>query len=285
KSNEMLKCNQINRFWANSVRYFSTSSFSCTKFEKSKNVPLFAAIELKNKALVRVSGPGSFIYLQSLLTNDLRKLLNPIESPENVQNECQYSIYSYLLSAVGRVLCDMFIYRGRFLVDGDYIIEVDKYLANSLKRLLLGYNLKRDISVDFADEFKLWSVIPYSMIENSGQIQEVNDNDSIEQLQTFDSDDIKLVADPRVGSKFFGYRLLTRLGGLRIQDIGSIIKCQSKNKKIKLMELSVGDYNRLKYQLGLAEGHNDILSGFYYPFELNGDYINAISLNKGLINN
>lgn len=95
------------------------------------------AIRLSNRRFLRVCGEDSFIYLQSLLTNDMRMLLS-LERLEKERNSSpglekliesnalnQPVIYTYLLSAVGRVLADMFVYRGRYRTsDGEYIIEV-----------------------------------------------------------------------------------------------------------------------------------------------------------------
>lgn len=89
----------------------------------------FHAIKLSNKRLLRVTGPQSFIYMQSLFTNDMRNLLNkPSSEPSNSNKSV---IYTFLLSAVGRVLCDLFVYRGRACVDGEYFLEVCLF-ANDL---------------------------------------------------------------------------------------------------------------------------------------------------------
>lgn len=94
----------------------------------------FVAIKLstKSRKLLRISGVDSFIYLQSLLTNDMRRLLP--SDRLNLRSEDMFEemdifdqpvLYSYLLSAVGKVLADLFVYRGRYRAeDGEYIIEV-----------------------------------------------------------------------------------------------------------------------------------------------------------------
>ncbi|OTF78121.1 Mitochondrial ransferase CAF17-like protein, partial [Euroglyphus maynei] len=248
------------------------------------------AIHLRNKQLLRISGPGSFIYLQSLLTNDMRKLLllpshaEKSSLPDH-QNQFTPVIYSFMLSAVGKVLCDLFVYRGRFISpdcngsdgDGEFVLEVDKSLATALKRLLLSYNVNKNIKVEFANDLNLWAIFPASLFGKHYHADNIDHT-----LHPIDSDDLKLVADPRIGSEYFGYRFLTRLGGSNFKDLGPYIKCQSNHERIRLIEGQMTDYIRLKYQLGLAEGQNDIKSGFYFPFEMNGDFVNAISLDKGL---
>ncbi|KAI2807055.1 Iron-sulfur clusters incorporation protein [Blomia tropicalis] len=249
------------------------------------------AIRLSNRRFLRVCGEDSFIYLQSLLTNDMRMLLS-LERLEKERNSSpglekliesnalnQPVIYTYLLSAVGRVLADMFVYRGRYRTsDGEYIIEIDSKLANAMKRLFLGYNLSRNIRVEFANDIQAWVIIPINKFTDNNNAS----NDSNIQIEEIDSDDIKLVADPRVGSSHIGYRLLTRLGATQIEDIGQYIQLQNYSKKVRIHEGTIGDYVQLRYRLGIPEGYKDILSGHYYPFELNGDILNAISLNKGL---
>ena len=89
------------------------------------------------RRLLRVSGADAFIYLQSLLSNDMRQLL-PVDrlaaefrSGRRNQSISQLAavdqplLYAFLLSAVGRVLADLFVYRGRYRAeDGEYILEV-----------------------------------------------------------------------------------------------------------------------------------------------------------------
>ena len=78
----------------------------------------FYAIKLKNKKLIRVSGEQSFIYLQSLLTNDLRHLRNDERvSPRGC-------VYAFLLSSLGKVLADLFVYKGKLFSEGELILEV-----------------------------------------------------------------------------------------------------------------------------------------------------------------
>ena len=249
----------------------------------------FVAIKLENKRLLRVSGSDSFIYLQSLLTNDMRQLL-PVDrlQDEMITNRNIFQqiyalnqplIYSYICSAVGKVLCDLFVYRMRYRAEeGEFILEVDADYATAIKRLLLGHNLSRNVKVELADDFDLWTLIP----ENSYRVKihetpELPNSDLVE----IDSDDIKLVNDPRIRkNNVLGYRFLTRLGGKTLQDIGKY--CKAPETKLRLIQGSISDYHILKYRFGISEGFHDHLSGHYFPFELNGDILNAVSLNKGL---
>ena len=98
----------LNRFFANNVNN------NCFSVRKSH----FYAIKLTNKKLIRVSGEQSFIYLQSLLSNDLRHLMN---GEEVVSKGC---VYAFMLSALGKVLADLFVYKGKLLSDGEIILEV-----------------------------------------------------------------------------------------------------------------------------------------------------------------
>lgn len=162
---------------------------------------------------------------------------------------------------------------------------MDAKLATALKRLLLGYNLSRNVKVELATDLDLWTILPMSAFEQLDNQDEPEEYNEPAQLEEIDSDDIKLVADPRLGSEYLGYRFLTRLGGKEITDIGKYIKLAGggeKKRKIRLYEGSFADYVKLRYRLGVSEGLEDIRSAFYYPFELNGDLLNAVSLNKGL---
>ncbi|XP_054153799.1 putative transferase CAF17 homolog, mitochondrial [Oppia nitens] len=221
----------------------------------------FCAVKLTNKRLIRVSGAESFIYLQSFLTNDLRHLLN---GEEVSQRSC---VYTFLLSALGKVLADIFVYKAKLLSDGELILEVDASLAPALRRLLIAYNTTRNIRVEAVDDIDLWALIPKTYDERFNE-----NNDFI--LKEVISDDFQLVTDPRLPQ--LGYRLLSRIGGKEFQDILPFIE----DKRIE--EGNIGHYRSYKYKLGVSEGNEDMLSGFYFPFELNGDYLNAISVDKGL---
>lgn len=149
-----------------------------------------------------------------------------------------------------------------------------------MKRLLLGYNLSRNIKVEFANDLALWTVIPLSAFTSQ--------QPDYTFLEEIESDDLKLIPDPRLGTEYLGYKFLSRLGGDKLEDVGKYLKRATHDdggnrgsKKIRLYEGSISDYIQLRYRLGVAEGVTDILSGFYFPFELNGDLMNAVSLNKG----
>lgn len=115
----------------------STSAFDGEPDSTTAN---FVAIKMPSsrRRLVRVSGIDSFIYLQSLLTNDMRQLLPVDRLQADFRNRSNHSmsqlaavdqplLYAYLLSAVGRVLADLFVYRGRYRAeDGEYIVEVSQ---------------------------------------------------------------------------------------------------------------------------------------------------------------
>ncbi|CAG2114255.1 unnamed protein product [Medioppia subpectinata] len=228
---------------------------------KSVRKSHFYAIKLTNKRLVRVSGAESFIYLQSLLTNDLRHL----STAEEVVPRS--AVYAFMLSGLGRVLADLFLYKAKLLSAGELILEVDSSLASALRRLLIGYNTNRNITVEAVNDIDLWALIPKTYDKRFNE-----NNDFF--LPEVVSDDFQLVADPRIPQ--MGYRLLTRMGGKRFDDILKYIA----DKRIE--EGTLGHYRTYRYRLGVSEGFDDLLSGFYYPFELNGDYLNAISVNKGL---
>jgi len=86
---------------------------------------------------------------------------------------------------------------------------------------------------------------------------------------------LQLVNDPRIPQ--LGYRLLTRIGGNKFKDVVKYI--DAKNVE----EGQLNHYQTYRYKLGVSEGYDDLLSGYYYPFECNGDYLNAVSVDKGLV--
>ena len=211
----------------------------------------FLAVKLSNRKIIRVCGIDSIIYLQSLITNDVRHLL-PFE---NITKKT--SLYAYMLNANGKVLCDLFLYRGKIISEGELLMEIDSCLAKAMKRLLWGHCIRRKISIEIGDDVSIWSLIPKS--EEHELINEIV------------SDDISIVQDPRIPQ--MGYRIITRLGST-FDDIKRYIN-------VPIDQGTLGQFQKYRYQLGLHEGVDDIPSAFHHPFECNGDYLNAVSISKG----
>lgn len=75
------------------------------------------ASRLKTRSVIRFTGPDTVKFLQGLVTNDLRRLENP--QPEdrttlattNAPFVSVSPVYAALLTAQGRFLYDMFLYR------------------------------------------------------------------------------------------------------------------------------------------------------------------------------
>lgn len=227
----------------------------------------YVAVRLSDKCVLRVRGPQSLVYLQSLLSNDVRRVTDSASATQS-------AIYSYLLSAVGRVLSDVFVFGGR---SGEFLLEVsvtpltsltdpsmtpqvDRTLASAIKRLLVAYHVHGKVEVESGAEWSVWSLLPSA---------------SPPALAGIDREDFRLVEDPRVGPSHLGYRLLSRLGGDTLPEV------RSELGGICVREGTLSDYTRRKYRLGIGEGHRDILSAHYSPAELNADFLKAISLSKG----
>lgn len=229
----------------------------CSTLKNSKSCSSnFAAIKLNHRRIVRLTGFDSIIYLQMLTTNDLRKIL-PFEHMYYSQN----CIYSFLLNHLGRVLTDMFIYKGNLEVDNELLIEIDDPVSLALQRFLLAYRTKKIIQVDIASEYDVWSILPLSL--------EAATENSIEEI---DSDDVKLIKDPRLF--LMGYRLVTRISDESVSSIEKILNQE-------LSPLDVSKYKTFRYKLGLVEGLEDIVSGSDFPFNFNADYVQGYSFHKG----
>lgn len=127
-------CRYSSKAWTTSVnigrRLASTTTAAHRTLTEDQINSSYYAIKLANKSLLRVTGDGSFIYLQSLLTNDMRRLLPKIEHDET-SHENLPSIYSYILSSANRVLCDLFVYRSNaHRYNTEFILEVSRSESN-----------------------------------------------------------------------------------------------------------------------------------------------------------
>jgi folate-binding protein YgfZ len=86
-----------------------------------------------DRGLIRVSGPDAVSFLDNLLTQDVERL-----------DEASV-LYGALLSPQGKVICDMFLWRG----DSDgVVIEADTTRASDLLRRLAIYKLRAQVVVE-----------------------------------------------------------------------------------------------------------------------------------------
>lgn len=200
---------------------------------------------LENRRLLNVSGPEAGLFLQGLITNDMRHF-----------EEGAKSMYAMFLNNKGRVLYDTMIHT----VDEteSFMIECDKNITTQLLRHLKLFKLKRKIEIsDASQDYNLWAYISPQNI-----LPDLNDHNT----------KIYIFKDPRLSE--LGYRILSPACFER-SYITNIIG------KDVVIEKSEDGYKILRYKLGVSEGPDDLPPGSSFPLEVNCDYLHGVSFHKG----
>eukprot|EP01116_Phalansterium_solitarium_P013820 TRINITY_DN31239_c0_g1_i1.p1 TRINITY_DN31239_c0_g1~~TRINITY_DN31239_c0_g1_i1.p1 ORF type:complete len:392 (-),score=49.65 TRINITY_DN31239_c0_g1_i1:190-1296(-) len=202
--------------------------------------------ELKSRAALKLEGNDVLKFLQSLTTNQMQLL-----SPDVETNSLGKTlIYSGFLSVQGRVLFDAFIYRD---VPGKFFIDCDSTLVADLEAHLRKYKMRSKIDIsNVSSSFKVFQFYGNDVASLDPQLASQG-----------------LFPDPRAGP--LGYR------GVRPADFS--LELPSGTTPVR--HASDDDYRLFRTLLGVPEGASDITSGQALPFEVNMDYLQAISFSKG----
>ncbi|XP_026807942.1 putative transferase CAF17 homolog, mitochondrial isoform X1 [Rhopalosiphum maidis] len=153
------------------------------------------------------------------------------------------SLYSMILNSKGRVLYDCLIYK----VDDNILLECEKDVASDLIKYLKMYLLRRKLNINILENTSVWALFsstPLDMKLNS----------------------VSVFNDPRL--PILGQRIISdKTSGIRNE-----IFLDERDNKFT--------YQQWRYSNGVAEG-KELLKGLSFPLEMNCDYLNGISFNKG----
>lgn len=129
-------------------------------------------IPLKNRSIIKISGPDRLSFIQGLITQDI----NLIQ---------KHAIYSLILTSNGRFFADLFISN----IAEDIIADVCNDIIEDVMSYLSKYKLRSRVSIKKCDEFH----VSYAIIKK---------NDSIEKYENLPF----IYADPRL--KTMGIRII-----------------------------------------------------------------------------
>lgn len=153
------------------------------------------------------------------------------------------SLFTLLLNSKGRVLHDCLVYK----MDDHLLLECDKDAARDLVKYLKMYLLKRKLDINTLDDTCIWALFsstPINMEFNS----------------------VSVFNDPRIN--IMGQRIISdKTSGIRNE-----IFLDERDNNLT--------YQQWRYINGVAEG-SELLKGQSFPLEMNCDYLNGISFNKG----
>ncbi|XP_026760581.2 putative transferase CAF17 homolog, mitochondrial [Galleria mellonella] len=199
---------------------------------------------LESKKILKINGKDAPVFLQGLITNDMRHF-----------EEGAKSMYAMFLNNKGRVLYDTLIHKWN---DDAFMIECDKIVLSMLQRHLRIYKLKRLVNIeDVSDQFRLWAFI--------------SSNEKVDTKIDY-KDEIDIYKDPRLSN--LGYRVLSSIS-IKEPQIADIF-----GNDVTVDKNEIG-YKYLRHRLGVSEGAEDLPPGTCFPLEVNCDYLHGVSFHKG----
>ncbi len=216
--------------------------------------------ELKNRGLVRLTGPDTLNFLQGLITNDTNHLLGA------------NSMYALALNIQGRVVHDLIIHNCTTDTNPatDVIIECDESNYGELAHTLSKYRMRKKVDiVRVSDSLAVTAIFPGCTSEDllKSEIQSLRLMSARLPEVRWHSHVLSWILDPR----------LSRLGGRLILPKGE----SPEPYLVEGSQAAEEDYHEVRYALGVPEGIPDIIPGKSLPLESNGDYLNGISFHKG----
>lgn len=153
------------------------------------------------------------------------------------------SLFTMILNSKGRVLYDCLIYK----MDDHLLLECDKDVSSDLIKYLKLYLLRRKLDINILDDTNIWALFS-----------------STSTIKKFNS--ACVFNDPRL--PILGQRIISDNTAGIGKDV-SLYKCDNNVT-----------YQQWRYLNGVAEG-SELLNGQSFPLEMNCDYLNGISFNKG----
>lgn len=199
---------------------------------------------------MKMTGRDVFVFLQGLITNDVRRLESSNSSD---------ALYSMILNVQGRVLYDVILYKLESN-EPTVLLECDSGVTSELISSLEKYKLRKKLKLsDVGDELQVSAVFSKTPL-----------NSSSSELPPLRFSDKKLVSiltlDPRL--KTFAYRLVAP-NNVAVADI------------VENCERVTGVYHLNRYKVGLSEGIWDLPPGHCLPLESNLTFLNGVAFDKG----
>lgn len=200
-----------------------------------------------------MSGPDAAKYLQGVITASILRLQASADVGAGSATP-PAALYSAFLSAQGRVLHDVFVYRDTLGIGKDadadaksYLIEVDAEAAATLTKHIKRYKLraKLDVRLLEVDELTVW--------HGWGLADRPKADGGIAHHDT---------RAPNLGWRF-------------------VAPAATLQKQVELDLVTESAYRVHRYLLGVAEGQREILYNQALPLESNMDIMGGIDYHKG----
>lgn len=233
-----------------------SSNFSSESPQQNNAQSSLVQSTLTSRVLVQVSGDNALDFLQGLLTNDMRLLEASPTSTDQFElagmsivntGRC---LYSFLLNPNGRVLADLFVYQQK---KNEILLELDAGVLELVTQLLQRYRIRRKVQISPpAKQYRVVAVYP-----NHQTLVDINKTVANVEHVYYDPRDHR-----------FGLRVL---------------QSTSTSSLDQFPQVDEACYRLHRYRQGLPEGCLDLPADerSLMPFEVNGDWLRALSFNKG----
>lgn len=156
----------------------------------------------------------------------------------------EQSLFTMILNSKGRVLYDCLVYK---VDNNQLLLECDNNAASDLTKYLKMYLLRKKLSINILDNINVWVLFDSSPM-------------------TIKLNSASVYTDPRL--PILGQRILSD----KTSNISNEIPLDSYDSNLT--------YQQWRYKNGIAEG-SELLKGQSFPLEMNCDYLNGLSFNKG----
>jgi folate-binding protein YgfZ len=244
---------------------------------------------LRSRSLIRLSGPDVLPFLQGLITANITKFELPSAAIR--------PLYTAFLNAQGRVLNDVFLWRGHQTdVSGEapWLIDVDAASRGSLIAHLKKHKLRSKVKLENVSDEEL-RIYQGWVDEECGVLEEQKEELNWEEVRdaryhglespptlpgpypSWTIDKGVALSDPRpnMGLRWIGTAEGTAYDALRLTSAYE----QSAHGQSTLV--SEEEYKLHRMLHGIAEGQNEIISGSALPQESNIDFFDGIDFRKG----
>lgn len=226
-----------------------------------KNEDPFLLEKLKGRSLIRVHGPQSQEFLQSLITNDINHLSSNEETVDSVPKNSPLSLYTMFLNKAGRVLYDAIVYKPS-PNEETYLIECDRQIDTELQTHLKIFRVRKKIDIDIiSNERSVWVAFQPKVLKDNGST-------GCLERQVF-KDDALITTDPRLP------QLGSRIIAPSESNISELIS------DVQFIDAPEDEHQFHRYRLGIGEGVSELPVTKCFPLESNCDYLHGVSFHKG----
>ncbi|XP_027080880.1 putative transferase At4g12130, mitochondrial [Coffea arabica] len=278
----------------NSHNYLKPRPFS-THLESAGSM----ACHLKARSVIRFKGPDTVKFLQGLVTNDVRRLCEPstdnrsfgaVGTP-NFPAVAVPPVYAALLTAQGRFMHDMFLYRppqpdeklnstgsgpGPIPEEFELFADVDASSLDELLEVLKKYRLRSKVDIDsVAEDFSCWQRFGWNLSEKSSSAEEP-EAASVGWGGSVDHAGVASSGGNKCGWEWYKDPRLDCLGFRGIFPSNETAPLVEADK-----EADEKHYLLWRLEKGVAEGPSEIPKGEAIPLEYNLAGLNGISFDKG----